>query len=180
MLVSYLFQNKYTIVLTPLITLLLILYLLKEEIRTTDFNLILLNTANLELSYYAFAVAIISQGICNFLLSPEPNLSMKAMTFIPVMSVYTVLVAPVLEEIVFRKIIYGELQKRYNDFSYFAATFSSLLFALFHFSMNGFLGYFAVGVVFCFYFNKSKTIYVTIIAHAMINLSVVIVQSLRT
>ncbi|UOQ44327.1 CPBP family intramembrane metalloprotease [Halobacillus salinarum] len=85
-----------------------------------------------------------------------------------------VLFAPILEEIIFRKIIFGSLYKRTNFFV--AVIISALVFGLFHFDVTHLFVYFAMGVVFAFLYVKTKRIITPIIAHMAMNSLVVLTQ----
>lgn len=82
---------------------------------------------------------------------------------------------PILEEIVFRKILFGTLHKRFNFF--ISAIISSIIFALAHMELEHILLYSAMGFTFAFLYVKTKHILVPIFAHVTMNTMVVIVQS---
>ncbi|MED3561387.1 type II CAAX endopeptidase family protein [Bacillus xiapuensis] len=82
---------------------------------------------------------------------------------------------PILEEIVFRKILFGSLYKRFNFFV--SAIISSVIFALAHMEPKHVLLYSAMGFTFAFLYVKTKHILVPIFAHVTMNTMVVIVQS---
>jgi uncharacterized protein len=85
------------------------------------------------------------------------------------------LLAPILEEIIFRMIIFGSLFKRTNNF-FLAAIISSLIFAVIHFDFTHILIYTAMGFTFAFLYVKTKRILVPIIAHAAMNSIVFIIN----
>ncbi|MFC0562139.1 CPBP family intramembrane glutamic endopeptidase [Halalkalibacter alkalisediminis] len=92
--------------------------------------------------------------------------------FIIVISV----IGPILEEIVFRLVIFGALYKR---FGFWIAGFaSSLVFAAVHMDFTHLLVYTAMGFVFAFLYVKTGRILVPIIAHVALNLFVAIVNVL--
>lgn len=78
-----------------------------------------------------------------------------------------VVFAPILEEVIFRKIIFGELYKRMNFF--LAAVSSSLIFAVLHWDFEFLLSYIVMGLVFAFLYVKTKRILVPIIVHGLMN-----------
>ena len=82
---------------------------------------------------------------------------------------------PILEEIVFRKIIFGSLHKRFNFF--ISAIISSVIFALAHMEPQHVLLYSAMGFTFAYLYVKTKHIIVPIFAHVAMNTLVVVVQS---
>jgi uncharacterized protein len=95
-------------------------------------------------------------------------------TFPAVIFVSSVL-GPILEEIVFRKIIFGSLHKRFNFF--LSALISSVIFALAHFEPEHILLYSAMGFTFAFLYVKTNRIWVPMFAHVAMNTFVVLIQS---
>ncbi len=73
------------------------------------------------------------------------------------------IIGPILEEIVFRKIIFGSLHKRFNFF--LSALISSVIFALAHMEPQHVILYSAMGFTFAFLYVKTKHILVPIFAH---------------
>ncbi|MFC3041633.1 CPBP family intramembrane glutamic endopeptidase [Virgibacillus xinjiangensis] len=92
----------------------------------------------------------------------------------PIFMVIPALIAPILEEIIFRKIIFGSLYKRMNFF--FAALLSALVFGLIHLDPTHILVYASMGFVFAFLYVHTKRIIVPIIVHAAMNTIVVLAQ----
>lgn len=92
----------------------------------------------------------------------------------PLFIIIPSLVAPVLEEIIFRKIIFGALYNRTNFF--IAATLSALVFGLIHGEPVHILVYASMGYVFAFLYVKTKRIIVPIIVHMAMNSLLVIAQ----
>ncbi|MBY0038145.1 CPBP family intramembrane metalloprotease [Bacillus cereus] len=84
------------------------------------------------------------------------------------------MIGPILEEIVFRKILFGALYKKFNFF--IAAIISSLVFAAIHFDFTHLLVYTAMGLVFAFLYVRTKRIIVPIAAHVAMNTLVAIGQ----
>lgn len=84
------------------------------------------------------------------------------------------ILAPILEEIVFRKVIFGSLYKRMNFF--FAAIISSLIFGVIHLDLTHLLIYTSMGFVFAFLYVKTKRIIVPIIVHMGMNSITVFAQ----
>ncbi|GEN89230.1 type II CAAX endopeptidase family protein [Oceanobacillus sp. FSL W8-0428] len=92
----------------------------------------------------------------------------------PIFIILPAIFAPILEEIIFRKIIFGSLYKKMNFF--FAAFISSLIFAVIHLDFLHILVYTAMGFVFAFLYVQTKRIIVPIIVHAGMNTLVVVAQ----
>lgn len=81
---------------------------------------------------------------------------------------------PILEEIVFRKIIFGSLYKRFSF--WIAATISSVIFAMAHMEFEHILLYSAMGFTFAFLYVRTGRILVPIFAHVAMNTLVVVMQ----
>ena len=93
---------------------------------------------------------------------------------VPFMIIVIAILGPIIEEIVFRKVLFGSLHKKMNFF--FASTLSSLVFAAAHWDFEHLLVYLAMGYAFAFLYVISKRIIVPIIAHISLNSFVVLVQ----
>lgn len=93
----------------------------------------------------------------------------------PIVILISSIIGPILEEIVFRKIIFGSLYKKFNFF--ISAVLSSVIFALAHFEPEHILLYSAMGLTFAYLYVKTNRIIVPILAHVAMNTMVVLVQS---
>lgn len=96
----------------------------------------------------------------------------------PVMIAVTSIIGPVLEEIVFRKIIFGTLYKRFNFF--ISALISSVIFSLAHMEPEHLLLYSAVGFTFSFLYVKTKRLLVPILTHVFMNSYVIFLNLFHT
>lgn len=92
----------------------------------------------------------------------------------PLIIFVTSIIGPILEEIVFRKVIFGTLYKRLNFF--FAGLISSLIFSIAHGEPEHLILYGAMGFTFAFLYVKTKQILVPIFTHVAMNTIVVIIQ----
>ncbi|KGX88347.1 peptidase [Pontibacillus halophilus JSM 076056 = DSM 19796] len=92
----------------------------------------------------------------------------------PIFIVVTALLAPIFEELIFRKILFGQLMKKMNVA--LAAILSSLVFAVFHGDPSHILTYLVMGLTFSFIYVKSKSILAPVIAHMAMNGFVVAAQ----
>lgn len=93
----------------------------------------------------------------------------------PIMIFVSSVIGPILEEIVFRKIIFGALHQRLNFF--LSALISSVIFSLAHMELEHTLLYSAMGFTFAYLYVKTKRIIVPIFAHVAMNTFVVLIQS---
>jgi uncharacterized protein len=91
----------------------------------------------------------------------------------PGMIVFICLVCPILEEIVFRKMIYDSLKRRIGVLA--AASVSAFLFSLIHFDFANLLVYMLIGLIFSWIYIKSKNILASIVAHVLMNSVVLII-----
>ncbi|MRX72769.1 CPBP family intramembrane metalloprotease [Bacillus lacus] len=92
----------------------------------------------------------------------------------PLLIIVTSVIGPILEEIIFRKIIFGVLYEKTNFF--IAGLISSVIFALVHQEPEHILLYSAMGFTFAYLYVKTKRILVPIFAHVAMNTFVVLVQ----
>ncbi|WP_228620288.1 type II CAAX endopeptidase family protein [Exiguobacterium sp.] len=90
---------------------------------------------------------------------------------VPVMTLSVVLLGPIIEEILFRHILFGNLSARFGFWIAFAV--SSVLFALIH-DDNRFLVYIAMSFAFTVAYAKTRRLIVPIAIHAFNNALVMI------
>lgn len=88
------------------------------------------------------------------------------------MSLYVVVVGPIMEELVFRKIMLDKI-RRFGELP--AIIISSIAFGLYHMNLAQFFYAFAVGLVFAYITLKTNTVFYAIILHMIINLRSVII-----
>ncbi|MBZ5751265.1 CPBP family intramembrane glutamic endopeptidase [Metabacillus rhizolycopersici] len=93
----------------------------------------------------------------------------------PLVIIVTSIFGPILEEIIFRKILFGVIYSKTNFI--IAALISSLFFALLHGEPQHLLLYASMGFTFAFLYVKTKRIIVPIFAHVAMNTMVVIIQT---
>ncbi|WP_275899687.1 CPBP family intramembrane glutamic endopeptidase [Bacillus piscicola] len=124
-----------------------------------------------------FAASVIESEILGIPPGSENTKEILDMVkMVPVFAVVVAIIGPILEEIVFRKVIFGAFYKRLNFF--LSALFSSIIFAVVHFDFTHLLIYAAVGFTFSFLYVKTGRIIVPIIAHVSMNGYAVLVQVL--
>lgn len=130
-----------------------------------------------------FFLAIFVQGIAAnievniFGVDPGSENTQRIVSIIelfPLVMVVTSIIGPILEEIIFRKILFGVLYTRTNFF--IAALISSLIFSLLHGEPQHVLLYGSMGFTFAFLYVKTKRILVPIFAHVSMNTMVVVFQ----
>ncbi len=95
----------------------------------------------------------------------------------PIAIIAIVFFGPILEEFVFRRVIFGSLVQTTNFFV--AALVSSIVFALIHLDFPHIIIYAISGFIFAFLYHRTKRIITSIIAHMMLNGFITIVQYYR-
>lgn len=92
----------------------------------------------------------------------------------PIMIVATVFLGPVLEELVFRRVIFGSIIQNYNF--WIASIVSAIVFAAIHMDFTHILLYTICGMIFAFLYHKTKRLITPIIAHVLLNGFVTFIQ----
>ncbi|AMX00152.1 CPBP family intramembrane metalloprotease [Rummeliibacillus stabekisii] len=92
----------------------------------------------------------------------------------PVAILALAIIGPILEEFVFRRVIFGSLIQTTNFF--IAALISSLVFAVIHFDFTHIIIYAISGFIFAFLYYRTRRIITSIIAHMMLNGFVTAIQ----
>lgn len=166
------------------IALIIVCWILRDEWRQGDFRGPVASVPKTILwAFLGFFMALFGQAFAAqielhlFGIDPGSENTQQIMGFVtatPIMIFAITIAGPILEEIVFRKIIFGSLYKRFN----FAVGLivSSLLFAVVHQDFSHLLIYFVMGAIFAFLYVKTNRIIVPILAHVAMNSFVVIVQ----
>ncbi|MCE5097975.1 intramembrane glutamic endopeptidase MroQ [Staphylococcus devriesei] len=183
--------NVYTQVILFIIAAILIIWL----------NLIIKNPTSLEKGFkepkryiipwalLGFVIVMVYQvmaGVINMWIFGQPQQSpntQKIMAIARQLPIFILLIScvgPILEEYVFRKILFGEIYNKIkgNRIVAFliASIISSLLFALAHDDMKFILIYFGMGMLFSLAYVLTKRITVPILIHMFQNSLVVIMQ----
>ncbi|WP_430483454.1 CPBP family intramembrane glutamic endopeptidase [Rossellomorea marisflavi] len=128
------------------------------------------------MAFFAQAIAIQIETLLGIQAGSENTQNiMGIVDNVPLAMIVVAIIGPILEEIVFRKIIFGALYQRMNFF--FAALISSVIFALAHFEPVHVILYSAMGFTFAFLYVRTKRILVPICAHVAMNTMVVIMQT---
>jgi uncharacterized protein len=128
------------------------------------------------MAYFAQALAVMIE-IAIFDITPGSANTAQIMDIsraIPLFVVVPALIGPILEEIIFRKIIFGGFYKKMNFF--LAALLSALIFGFIHQEPAHILIYASMGFVFAFLYVKTKRIITPIIVHMAMNSLTIIAQ----
>lgn len=177
-----LYPSKYTIIFTPVVVFLYLIHTYHKEIK--EYNAKELTSVDFwrdKVAIYSLFMLLTFNvtwiQILFFYLSgiDPPDLGFAySLTAAPVVSV---LFSSVIEEAVFRKMIFGYLDRKFNY--YIGAVVSSLVFALGHMNYANWLGYFLLGLVWCHAYKKTGNIAVPIIIHIIWNLLSFIIYSMK-
>lgn len=131
----------------------------------------------------AFFLALFGQmlaGVLNmFLFGVEPGSDNTAILsdiakISPIIIISMVIFAPLLEEIIFRRVLFGGLYHKTNF--WIATIVSALVFAVVHMELENTLVYMAPAFAFSFVYYKSKRLLAPMIGHFLMNGFVVVVQ----
>lgn len=133
--------------------------------------------------FLVFIAQYTASWIEQFVLGIKPGSTNTALlsdmaAAVPITMLSLVVIGPILEEIVFRRVIFGSLNQTTNFFA--AAFVSAIVFALIHMELEHLLVYASTGFVFAFLYNKTKRLLTPIIAHIMLNGFVLVIQLNQT
>ena len=90
----------------------------------------------------------------------------------------TGIIGPIIEELMFRGIIYNELKVKLSPMK--AIILTTLFFAIIHFNILQIIYTFALGFLFIFFYEKYKDIKASIILHASLNITTTLFLPLLT
>ncbi len=176
----------YWLVISFTATLLIVGMILRKDDRTTKldrsaplnaFNSFIWAILGVFMAFFAQSFAIrIEQALGIEMGSQNTKNIIGIIEQVPLMMMVAAIIGPILEEIVFRKIIFGSLYEKLNFF--LSGLISSVIFALAHFEPEHVLLYSAMGFTFAFLYVKTKRIIVPICAHVAMNSMVVLIQSI--
>ena len=86
---------------------------------------------------------------------------------VSLMVLNAVVLAPLWEELIFRGFFFGLLRSRWGTLA--ALVFSSLVFSVYHLNLTAFLPLFFVGIALGYVYSRTRSIYFSILAHALFN-----------
>lgn len=171
--------NNYVMLFGPILLFVYVLYMFWEHISSADFNLLFKSKETWRTIYTYTTWSVIIQGVTNKLsyvvLGSEPvPIAQYLLILTPIVAV---ICSPVIEEVIFRKLIFGYLNAKAGF--WFAAVTSSILFALGHGNYVNWLGYFFIGLFWAWIYKKTGNIMIAIILHISLNTIALIVMSIR-
>lgn len=133
--------------------------------------------------FIGYLLALFTQVICNLILifafhiergSENTHQIIVLAKLNPAFIVIPSLIAPILEEIIFRGILFKRLSSKLPFVV--SALISSIIFAYLHGDIPFFLSYLAIGFLFCYLYKRTNSLLVPIITHMLMNTSVVLAQ----
>ncbi|CAH0207819.1 CPBP family intramembrane glutamic endopeptidase [Peribacillus simplex] len=173
----------YWIVFSFLVALFLILFLIRKDMRekldtrnqTSVSMSILWAIAGVFMALFAQSIAGSIEQMLGVESESENTQQLISLIYkVPMVIFVTSVIGPILEELIFRKIIFGSLHKRFNFF--ISALISSVIFGLAHGEFEHLLLYTAMGFTFAFLYAKTGRILVSMSAHIAMNTLVIILQ----
>lgn len=154
-----------------------IVFLLRKEISSTDFNLILKNKSYYTLAFHGLKYCLFAHALSAILFGSSEIITDDLISTYLVMPFYAVVMAAIVEETVYRKIIFGYISGK-SGF-WVGAAVSSFIFAVAHFNINLFPAYFLVGISLCYVYHKAGHIFPAMIVHGALNFISILVRTLK-
>jgi len=173
----------YLSVFSFALALIIVLFLMKPDMKTSPTrngshigSIILWSILGVFMAYFAQWIAVTIEFKLFKTVPGSENTQniMEIARMLPIFMIIPAIIAPILEEIIFRKIIFGAFYKRMNFF--FAAILSAFIFGIIHQEPEHILIYASMGLVFAFLYVRTKSILTPIIVHAAMNSITVLVQ----
>lgn len=173
----------YWLIFSFTAALIIILWILRKEMRTSIAER---NGSSIGVSavwaFFGVFLALFAQTLAGNverlfgvpLGSQNTQEILKIIQTFPLAIMVSSIIGPILEEIVFRKILFGTLYQHFNFV--ISALISSVIFALAHMEPQHVLLYASMGFTFAFLYVKTKHIIVPIFAHVAMNTLVVFIQ----
>lgn len=171
--------NKFTVTFFPLFMLVVTLFLYRKELAGLDFNQILRNNGQYRLILKAVQWGIYAHALSAILFRHTgSSITDHLLKNYPIMSINIVFIGPVIEEIIYRHLVFGYLSRKTNNF-WMAAILSSCLFSLAHFSVDRFIAYLGVGLIQCYVYKKSGNLFPCMVTHIALNFISVMVTTMN-
>ncbi|MEK3909852.1 CPBP family intramembrane glutamic endopeptidase [Paenibacillus sp. FSL H7-0331] len=171
------FLNKYTVSLLPISSCIVFLFMLRKEVQNTDFNTLLRNHEMYKWAFNGLKYCMFAHAANALLIGNSQIITDDLIQNYLVMPFYVVVVAPIIEEIAYRKIIFGYFNNK--NLFWIGSIVSSSIFAMGHFSIERLGAYFITGMVLCYVYKKSGTIVTAMLIHAALNYISLLVRTLK-
>lgn len=150
---SKIFNNIY-ILITIIFNIIFILLIIKKKRLNKEIK----NIKPKQIFFIIF-ITLIYSILWNLIFIVKEKSSFSLLIFIS-----TCIIGPILEEIIYRKLVVDMLNKKNKYF------ISTLLFAISHINLYKMISSFCAGSVFYYFLNKYKSIYASIISHITYNI----------
>lgn len=173
------YSQLFAFILATIISLFILRNDISGELKTSQTGVGKIITWSIIGLFLAYLAQFTAASIEMYVLGIDPGSEntadiMKVINASTIFLLIPAIFAPILEELVFRKIIFGSLYKRMNFF--WAAILSSVAFGVIHLDLTHLLIYTGMGLVFSYLYVKTKTIIVPIIVHMGMNTITVLAQ----
>src|SRR5699024_10132028 len=160
---DYLYSAIYSIIMLLFLATVALVGIMWKEIRAvrlahpmsidkiigwTALGLLLAWVGEFAASYLLFEVVGVDSS------SENSEIIIQIAKMNPLFIVSAAILGPILEEIIFRKILFGYLNEKFNV--WIAAFVSSLIFGLVHMEMQTLIVYMVMGLVFAYIYWKTK------------------------
>lgn len=174
--------SYHAITISSLACLVITLLLLKSEMKVSIQERGIISRNHLLLAISGIFLLLLSQTITITIEqvigvpveSSNTSYIVEMIVSFPLFMLLPIIYAPILEEIIFRKILFGNLLRKWGVAIAYVG--SALVFGLIHFDFPHILTYFGIGIVLAFLYHRTGRIIVPMIAHAGMNLVVLISQ----
>lgn len=162
------FVNRYLSIISIFINVLLIIFIIKKEkIKLKKINI----RKIFPYIYFCLSFTI----LFNLLVIYISNNSNSSNINMFILLISSGIIGPILEELVFRKLIIDKLLK-FNSL-YKTIIISSLVFSLLHINQLKIIYTFIVGIIYGFVYIKRKNIMDSIIIHSISNMVVLLITN---
>lgn len=182
-----LFKKNLYLILSNLSYLIIVVLVYYKELKL-DFKKYKKNFKEIFIKYLpVYVLGVVLMGVTNTIISGFTNMNISSnessvreyIKLLPIyMSFSTVIYAPIVEEITFRKII-----KNIIDNKYLFVIVSGVMFGMVHLNINPSINdylmiipYIIMGLDFAYIYSKTDTIFSTIGFHMLHNLILLIIQ----
>lgn len=177
-IIAFIFNNPKSLLLIMNLTMfplliIVILFLLKDDLKTTVFDKRKFTVkqsifAICKWFFIVFVGFIVIANITPLFYTPKEDTPLKMTYAVPLMIIPTVFIGPVVEELIFRRIILTTFSKKFNIL--LSILFTSILFAGWHMSLTGIPLYLWISFIISYSYYQTNRLFVPITLHLLWNL----------
>ncbi|WP_442598603.1 CPBP family intramembrane glutamic endopeptidase [Neobacillus sp. D3-1R] len=166
------FTSAMINLMVPPIVLIIVLYLLKDECKVKLFEKDRASVVkSLLVILGGFIIIVLGQKMISSIplkaLNPGGSNSESLLVTLPMVIIVQALIAPVLEELIFRRGIQGILHRKFNPF--LSILITSILFAVWHMSLAGLLQRFWMSLILSTSYYYTNRLAVPMVTHILLN-----------